>query len=134
MTVTTDRRRRVYERDGGKCVVGGWACSGGLTVQHRANRGMGGSLMRDGYENLLTMCNHHNVLLEQSAAFAQTGRDCGWKLEQWEDPFLVAVWSSEWVGGWRLLDGAGEAHPCMARDAEKRAALAADRYAGWREQ
>lgn len=123
-------RQAVYVRDGHQCIVATPECFGGLTLQHRVNRGMGGSDRLDTVENLLTMCAGHNTRLEADAPFAEVGRRLGWKLESWENPLEVAVFSA--VGGWRLLTGDGKTVPCMARDAERRAVLKADPYAGWR--
>lgn len=133
MTGLEVRRFRVYERDGGACIAGPVDCSPGLTLQHRLNRGMGGSELRDGYENLTTLCGLHNARLEQDAAFASLGRRLGWKLGAGEDPFVVALFSALW-GGWRLLDGAGGWSWASARDREERDRLAEDRYAEWRMQ
>ncbi|MDO4919906.1 HNH endonuclease [Kocuria sp.] len=73
-------RERVFERDGYVCVDCGTPYA--LTVQHRAGRGMGGSKHLDRMSNLLTMCNVHNCLLEESAKYAETGRELGWKLHR----------------------------------------------------
>lgn len=124
-------RRGVYERDGHRCVVSTPECGGGLTLQHRVSRGMGGSHLLDGYENLIAMCLDHNVRLETDAAFAALGRRLGWKLEAGENPLMVAVFSTVW-GGWRVLDAVGESVPVTARDEDQRLALRVDRYAGWR--
>lgn len=136
MTITDAVRRTVYARDAHACVVGDQyrvRCSEGLTLQHRINRGMGGSDLLDGFANLVTMCGLHNQRLEGDALFATLGRRLGWKLESWEDPFKVAVFSPVY-GGWRLLNGTGGLVPVTARDPERREALDADRYAEWRTQ
>ena len=52
----------VFRRDGRECVVAGlwesvkWPCAGGLTVQHRRGRGMGGSAVWDEPDCLVAMC------------------------------------------------------------------------------
>jgi len=108
MSVSQKVRAGVKERDGFRCAAEGPSCTRfvGLTIQHRANRGMGGSKLRDGFENLLTLCGVCNTLLEQDAAFAELGRQRGWKLASWQDPTLVAVWFA-WAGEWQLLDAEG---------------------------
>lgn len=109
MTISQKARATVKERDGFRCAAEGPSCTRftELTMQHRANRGMGGSKLRDGFSNLITLCNRCNTLLEQDAAFAELGRQRGWKLASWEDSERVSVWFS-WAGEWRLLDEDGE--------------------------
>lgn len=89
MSVTPKARDLVYQRDGDKCAHCGNTF--GLTIQHRANRGMGGSKLRDGPENLLTLCWQSNTRLESDSAFADLGRAMGWKLRSWQDPTEVPV-------------------------------------------
>lgn len=124
-------RRAVYARDDHQCIVNTRDCGGGLTLQHRVSRGMGGSKLLNGFANLVTMCLDHNTRLEADAAFATVGRRLGWKLETWENPEDVAVFGA--TTGWQLLTVAGGRIPCTARDEDQRAALRADRYAGWRQ-
>jgi hypothetical protein len=78
---------------------------------------MGGSGLRDGFENLLTMCAACNARLESDAKWAAYGRECGWKLSSWEDPLGVAVLYL-WAGEWRRLDAAGEWTPARGRTEE----------------
>lgn len=75
-------RAVVYHRDWQRCVAAGsGGCAGGLTLQHRVNRGMGGSgLVGDGPQWYVTMCARHNAALEASADLAGKGRWSGWKL------------------------------------------------------
>lgn len=89
MTVSQRVRTLVYERDGGVCVHCGLPFM--LTIQHRANRGMGGSKSRDHPANLITMCATSNTRLEADAEFADVGRRNGWKLSSWEDPTTQPV-------------------------------------------
>lgn len=57
---------RMYERDGHRCLledrrdVAG-PCAGRLTPHHLLKEGQGGTLMLD---NLVTLCAHHNVWVE----------------------------------------------------------------------
>lgn len=80
MTVSPKVRTQVFERDLKCCVACG--SSYGLTIQHRINRGMGGSKTLDGYANLLTLCFACNTALESDAAFAEKGRRMGWKVHR----------------------------------------------------
>lgn len=50
-------------------------------MQHRKNRGMGGSKLLDMPSNLVTMCLVHNTLIEQSAEFARFAFEHGWTLK-----------------------------------------------------
>ena len=89
MTVPASTRRLVFQRDGDECVHCG--TTEGLTLQHRAGRGMGGSKTLDGPENLVVMCALSNQRLESSAAFADLGRTMGWKIRRSEDPTTIPV-------------------------------------------
>ncbi len=60
--ITADVKRRVWERDGGRCqwpVEGGGICGSTLRLEfdHRMPRGMGGS---SGAENVRLLCRFHN--------------------------------------------------------------------------
>lgn len=90
-------RNLVYERDGGRCVHCGETVAIGL--QHRVNKGMGGSRNLDLPSNLLTFCNVGNARLESDPEFAERGRQLGWKLSRWDDPTQVRyfdVTDAEW--------------------------------------
>lgn len=76
-----------------------------LVIQHRANRGMGGSKRRNSPANLLVMCSEINGLIESDATWAATAKRFGWKLEQWEDPEVAPVYDVTF-GLWSLLDNA----------------------------
>lgn len=80
MSVDRRTRERVFERDGFMCVDCGTPYA--LTVQHRASRGMGGAKNLDRMSNLITMCVTHNCLLEESAKYAEMGREFGWKVHR----------------------------------------------------
>lgn len=92
MVFTKKQRDQIYERDGGRCVACGTTY--GLEINHRANRGMGGSRYGDTLENGVLMCHHHNVSLEASAEFAERGRVYGWKVHRNRvtPPADVPVW------------------------------------------
>lgn len=91
-------RRRIYGRDG-HCLHCGRTT--GLSIQHRANRGMGGAKFRDNPANLITLCLLSNILLESDAAAASRGIAHGWKLRQMDDPLatpvLDALTGEEWL-------------------------------------
>ena len=91
MSVPAKTRRLVFERDGYECVHCGTTDEDVLTLQHRANRGKGGSKLLDVPENLIVMCALSNQRLEQSAVFADFGRLMGWKLRRWQDPETIPV-------------------------------------------
>lgn len=104
MTVTARNRSLVYQRDEQLCVACG--TDQDMTLQHRANRGMGGSKSRDRVENLVCMCSHHNQLLEMDAEFAQRGRRLGWKLNSWDNPLDCPVFYVK-DGAFFYLSGRG---------------------------
>ena len=72
-----------------------------LIPQHRANRGMGGSKLRDRPSNIIVFCSYGNGLMESSSGFAALARTLGWKLMAHEDPLTtpVRLWD-----GWNVLD------------------------------
>lgn len=78
-------RAAVYKRDNHRCV----ACHAGegLTFQHRAAVGAGGSKIRPGATDGLTLCYRCNAACEaemQTLALAS-----GWKVRRWASPELV---------------------------------------------
>lgn len=77
MATSKRDRDRVFERDGGMCAACGTTY--GLSLQHRANRGAGGSKKAECFSNYLTLCWEHNARLEGDALFAAKGRAYGWK-------------------------------------------------------
>lgn len=101
MSISARVRQLVYERDGNACVACG--VSHGLTIQHRKNRGMGGSKLLDTPANLVTMCAVENMLLESNADFADRGRRNGWKLWSYLDPLCCPVLYPDGWFGWRLV-------------------------------
>ena len=84
MRVTPKVRKLVYQRDEYQCVHCG--AMTGLSLQHRAAVGMGGSTTAHTPANLVVMCLAANQRLESDAEFAQEGLDMGWKLKRWQDP------------------------------------------------
>jgi hypothetical protein len=89
------------ERDADTC----WHCGSddALTVQHRKNRGMGGSKLLDVPSNLILLCWWSNTEMEASRIKAEIALRQGWKVSNWADPKEIPVWHhgrQEWV----LLD------------------------------
>jgi hypothetical protein len=72
-----------------------------LIPQHRQNRGMGGSKLRNNPANIIVFCSIGNGLMESNSTFASLARDYGWKLTAGQDPTKVPVrlWD-----GWFLLN------------------------------
>lgn len=93
--------KKLYERDQYQCLHCG--STEQLTVQHRANRGMGGSKNRDQASNLITLCWFMNFEMEASSKKAEIAKRHGWKLESWESPSECEVWS-EPLRAWILLN------------------------------
>lgn len=126
MTVSPRDRKRVFERDGGRCVACGTEY--GLTIQHRANRGAGGSKSAESMENYLLMCWHENTALEASSSFARKGRAYGWKCprNQVTPPGDVPVWYSV-ERAWFYLDSDGTRLRPMDREQEVLTRAAQDR-------
>lgn len=110
MSRLTDRDRlAVYDRDGNACVKCGTNWS--LSIQHRANRQMGGDRtarkglrgVKDNFANLLTMCWPHNAALESDSKLRDEAIEFGWKLSQADTPREVPVFYPMF-GQWRLLE------------------------------
>jgi hypothetical protein len=77
MTISKKVRQQVIDRDG--CCP----CCGDvymLTIQHRINRGMGGSRKRDNLANLMVLCSMTNAALESDPvwqlALSSMGGSC----------------------------------------------------------
>lgn len=104
MAISAKQRKIVTERDGGQCC----ACGANylLEVNHRINRGMGGSPrnLKDYLANLILMCSFCNSGLEDKGRPA--GIKYGWKLQSWDDPFRTAAFFPHF-GEWRLFDNEG---------------------------
>lgn len=72
----------VFARDGWRCRmahIGG--CSGFLTPHHVLKASQGGAYTED---NLVTLCAHHNCLIESDADFAALAREMGFVRYWWE--------------------------------------------------
>ena len=93
--------KRLMERDGGHCVHCG--ATEGLVPQHRQNRGMGGSLVREQPSNIVTLCSRFNGEIESDAAKADLARDMGWKLRLGTMPEAKALYDMV-TRRWYYLD------------------------------
>ena len=88
------------ERDGG-CVHCGEVAT--AVPHHRANRGMGGSKIRDVPSNIITMCHDMNNRMEADPRAASHARHYGWKLSTSSDPKRLPFWHAV-RGQWLILD------------------------------
>jgi hypothetical protein len=119
-------RAAVYRRDGSQCV----AClAAQLTFQHRRAVGMGGSKIRPGAVDGLTLCLVCNEACEaemQTLALAN-----GWKAKKWTDPTKVPVFYPHEFQ-WYRLEGV-ERFPIPAAAAlDMMHAVYGDDYFDWR--
>ena len=76
-------KRAIFARDP-RCLMRCGADS--ETVNHRANRGMGGGKGRDGYANGCGICHVCNGRIESEASYAAYARYLGVKLRSWQNP------------------------------------------------
>lgn len=116
---------RVAPRDGRACAHCG--VTDGLSIQHRANKGMGGSKAREGLANGCILCVMFNVDLEQSAEAAARARRMGWKISKYDDPETVPFWHAP-TQGWRMVFNDGTWRPATRDEVTahlERVALAA---------
>jgi predicted molibdopterin-dependent oxidoreductase YjgC len=98
--VNVKTREALIKRDLGVC----WHCgSSEVTVQHRGNRGMGGSKLKDNPANLILLCWFVNFEMEASDKKARIAELYGWKISKWADATTIRVWH-EPLQAWFLLD------------------------------
>lgn len=91
-------RARIIARDGEHCPHCG--TTEGLTIQHRANRGMGGRPSADVPSNGIMLCGLLNQALELDASLAAWAVSCGWKLGKNEPTDERPYWDAtlyRWV-------------------------------------
>lgn len=98
--MTNKQFRKLLDRDGG-CLHCGETVA--VAPNHRINRGMGGSKVRDVPSNLVVLCSVLNGLIESDSRYARVAKEYGWKLESWQNPREVKVFSTI-LGKWLLLD------------------------------
>lgn len=94
-------KKKLFARDEEQC----WHCgtTEQLTVQHRVNRGMGGSKRRDNAANLILLCWFVNFEMEASSRAAESARRAGWKVDRGATPELTPVFHHP-TNAWYLLD------------------------------
>jgi len=86
--------RKLRNRDLARC----WHCGTSddtLTVQHRANRGMGGSgpkSMAHKPSNLILLCSAFNGAIESDSSAADWARANGIKISKFVDPAFEPIW------------------------------------------
>lgn len=106
MALNDKTRKALVARDDGVC----WHCgSDQVTVQHRVNRGMGGSKVLDNPANLILLCWFVNFEMEASDRKAREAELAGWKVSRWVDPKSVRVYHQP-SNSWFLLDDLWNKH------------------------
>lgn len=110
MAVSKAVRERILKRDNHQC----WHCAEveAISLQHRINRGMGGSKLLDSTDNLIVLCSSMNTLIESDANAASTAKDYGWKLSSW-DTLESPVFNANELQ-WYQLDKMGNKTPVDA--------------------
>ena len=95
-------RKRVYERDHGRC----WHCGTdeNVTIHHRINRGMGGSGKLDMPSNLVVMCGAFNMAMESELKAHRVAKEMGWKVSRHGIASQVPI--RDYRGNLFLLDDA----------------------------
>jgi len=73
-----------------------------LSPNHRANRGMGGSKLRDTPSNLVLLCSSLNSLIESDTKHAEMALSLGWKVSTFDDWRIKPV-KDTLTGKWYLL-------------------------------
>lgn len=74
-----------------------------VSPNHRINRGMGGSKLRDQPSNLVVLCSLFNGMIESSAESALLAKSYGWKLKYGQDTLKEPVYDAM-SGLWYSLD------------------------------
>lgn len=74
-----------------------------IAPNHRINRGMGGSKLRDNPANLVVLCSQLNGLIEADSWYQSQALKYGWKLASWQRPEEIPVFDGV-AGVWYLLD------------------------------
>lgn len=93
---------RLAKRDPRRCIHCG--AVDGLTVQHRAAKGMGGSLAAEHPANGVILCWALNVAAEADTGAAELCRAFGWKISRYADPERVPVYDAVDGRWYRLTD------------------------------
>lgn len=74
-----------------------------ISPNHRINRGMGGSKLRNQPSNYVLICSILNGLIESDHRWANLAEDYGWKLRSWEDTLTIGVFD-QMSGKWFRLN------------------------------
>ena len=99
--MTPKQFKRLLERDQHRCLHCGETEA--LAPNHRVNRGMGGSKLRDQPSNYVLICSLLNGQIESDSKAAEMAKRYGWKLSSWENPAEIPVYDTL-SGNWFLLD------------------------------
>lgn len=101
---THAERQAVLLRDGWVCGMG---CGARATqVNHRGNRGAGGSRTSNRLANACAICADCNFRLEYDAVAARKGRELGVKISRYDDPESTPFYSP-FFGMWAHLHDDG---------------------------
>ena len=129
MSAPTDlTRAAVYRRDGNRCAACG--ALDALTFQHRRAVGMGGSKIRPGAADGLTLCGKCNDACE--AEMQRLALSYGWKARRWTDPTKVPVYYPHDFR-WFRLEGVERSEIPAAVALDMMHAVYGDDYFHWRE-
>ena len=104
---------RVAPRDGRACAHCG--ATEALSIQHRANKGMGGDKGAERWSNGIILCATYNSLLEQDAREAERARRMGWKCSKWDKTAEVPFWHAP-TQGWRIILDDGTWRPATREE------------------
>lgn len=98
---TTEQKRIILDRDGHKCAVCGKRAT---EANHRANRGMGGSMDKNRLSNGCAICTRCNGEIESNPVLANIARNLGVKLKWDDDPEVVTYFHPVLMMRVRLFD------------------------------
>lgn len=93
--------RALLARDCGRCLHCGETVA--LSPNHRINRGMGGSKLRDKPSNLVVLCSRLNHMIEADKVWMDLAIRYGWKLKSWQSSLDEPVYDLL-LGEWFVLD------------------------------
>lgn len=73
-----------------------------VSPNHRINRGMGGSKVRETPSNVVVLCSVMNGLIESDDRWASLAESYGWKLRSWQNTLTEPVFDAL-SGKWFML-------------------------------
>jgi 5-methylcytosine-specific restriction endonuclease McrA len=73
-----------------------------LIIQHRSNKGFGGSKRLDNTANLMILCSSFNNLIESDAKAAGLAKRFGYKISRYDNPLEMPIYDVV-TGIWYLL-------------------------------